>query len=122
MRKPKLTVPKSNPDVTPNLDPKAAQIPVSGWSVEDRARLLLDIWNEHDKNGRPWQYSEFVKKTFPINGTHDFIEGFLLASLFYGEAISGGYVREHISSRDSFDDLDGLMLQRFLDWVEQAEK
>lgn len=101
-----------------SLDPNALKVKEDGWSAEDRARNLLDIWNDHSQKSKPWEYGEFVKKIFPLFGTHDFVEGFLLASLFMAGVISGGKVRDHIRKRDSVDDLDGLKLQRFLDWVE----
>ena len=119
MRKPKLMVPESNPVIKPNLDPKCLKIPEEGWAAEDRAKKLLDVWNAYSKKSKPWEYSEFVKQIYPSLGTHDFVEGFLLASLYMAEVVSGGYVRDHIKKKDSNQGvLDALMLQRFLDWVE----
>lgn len=104
-----------------NLDPNALKIGIKGWSAEDRARNLMDIMNS-EYNAKAWNYAEIVKKTFPISGTHDFVEGFLLAALFMGEVISGGKVRECIKNRDGCDDLDALMMQRLLSWIEIEKK
>ncbi len=101
-----------------NLDPKALKVKPEGWGAEDRARYLLDVWNDHSNKEKPWEYNEFVRKIFPLSGTHDFVEGVLLATLFMAEVVSGGKVRDHIRKRDAMGDLDGLMLQRFLDWVD----
>lgn len=106
-----------------NLDPKALKVKKEGWSAEDRARELLDVFNESARPSKPWKYEEFVKFMFPISGTHDFVEGFLLASLFMGEIISGGKVRECIMLRDgNTKNIDALMMQRFLTWVEQQKE
>jgi hypothetical protein len=105
-----------------NLDPNALGIKEEGWSAEDRARNLLDMWNDHSSKEKPWEYNQFVKKIFPLSGTHDFVEGFMLATLFMAEVISGGKVRDHIRKRDAMGDLDGLMLQRFLDWVDKEKE
>lgn len=101
-----------------NLDPKWLKVKQSGWSAEDRARNLLDIWNRESEKSTPWKYSDLVYKTFPGKGTHDFVEGFLLAGLFMAEAITGGKVRDHIRNRDHGGDIDPLMMQRFLSWIE----
>jgi hypothetical protein len=76
------------------------------------------MWNDHSKEEKPWEYSQFVKKIFPLSGTHDFLEGFMLATLFMAEVISEGKVRDHIRKRDGYGDIDGLMLQRFLTWCD----
>ena len=106
-----------------NLDPNALNVKKEGWSAEDRARELLDIFNQSSRSLRAWKYEEFVKIMFPISGTHDFVEGFLIASLFMGEVISGGKVRECIMLRDgNTKTIDPLMMQRFLTWVEQQKE
>ena len=123
MKKQEPTVPESNPEIKPNLDPNALKVKPEGWSAEDRARNLLDIWNSESNEKKQWEYSEFVKEIYPPMGTHDFVEGFLLATIWMGGAISGGYVRDHLRKKDSKQGvLDGLKLQRFLDWVESHKE
>lgn len=105
-----------------NLDPRALNVKPEGWSAEDRARNLLDIFNRESNPTKNWDYKEFVKVMFPFSGTHDFVEGYLLAALYMSEMVSGGFVRDQLRIRDGdTNTIDPLLMQRFLDWAEKQK-
>lgn len=100
-----------------NLDPKTMSIPRSGWSPEDRAREVLDLFNQSTPD-KDWEYSKLVIRRYPQLGTDSFAEGFFLACAWLAGSISGGRLRDGVKA---YPDLDPMMFQRFIEHAESHQ-
>lgn len=100
-----------------NLDSKVLNIPRSGWNPEDRARELLDLFNQSTPD-KDWEYSKLVCKRYPQHGTDSFVEGFFLACAWFAGSISGGRLRDGVKA---YSDLDTVMFQRIIEHAESHQ-
>lgn len=92
--------------------PDPPKCDIKGWSAEERCRHYLDRLNEQLGAKKPWTVAELSIKPFEWERW----ELLLISLLWWTEACSGGWLREH--ARLATGTTDTLALQRLLEHVE----